>query len=91
VSEATRERPWQILLTGKDIGQIDEATRQAFERISSFSPTSQNPHTATPDDDPYWSADGKAYANIGQAAARGEITSEDAIAAYRRLASAAPT
>jgi len=33
VSEATRERPWQILLTGKDIGQIDEATRRALERI----------------------------------------------------------
>lgn len=47
----------------------------------------KHPHTATPDD-PYWSADGKAYANIGQAAARGDITPEEAIAAYRRLASA---
>jgi hypothetical protein len=48
---------------------------------------SRNPHTATPDD-PYWSANGKAYASIEEAAARGEITPEDAIAAYRRLAAA---
>jgi len=45
----------------------------------------ENPHTATPDD-PYWSANGKAYASIKEAAARGEITPEEAIAAYRRLA-----
>ncbi len=38
---------------------------------------------------PYWSAQGKAYASIEEAAARGEITPEDAIAAYRRLADAA--
>jgi hypothetical protein len=45
------------------------------------------PHTATPDD-PYWSPQGKAYASIEKAAARGEITPEEAIAAYRRLAAA---
>ena len=45
---------------------------------------SENPHTATPDD-PHWSAHGKAYADIEKAAARGELTREDAIAAYRRL------
>jgi hypothetical protein len=32
VREPTRDRPWQILLTGKDIGQIDAATRQAREQ-----------------------------------------------------------
>jgi hypothetical protein len=45
----------------------------------------KNPHTATRDD-PYWSADGKAYAIIEEAAARREITSEEAIAAYHRIA-----
>jgi hypothetical protein len=45
----------------------------------------ENPHTATPDN-PYWSPQGKAYANIERAAARGEITPEEAVAAYRRLA-----
>jgi hypothetical protein len=47
----------------------------------------ENPHTATPDD-PYWSPQAKAYASIERAAARGEITPEEAIAAYRRLAGA---
>ena len=42
----------------------------------------ENPHTATPDD-PYWSATGKAYAGISQAAARGDMMPEEAIAAYR--------
>jgi hypothetical protein len=32
----------------------------------------ETPHTATPDD-PYWSPQGKAYASIEEAAARGEI------------------
>jgi len=32
-SEPTRERPWQILLTGEGVAQIDEATRQALEDI----------------------------------------------------------
>ena len=45
----------------------------------------ENPHTATPDN-PYWSPQGKAYTSIEWAAARGEITPEEAIAAYRRLA-----
>ena len=46
---------------------------------------SENSHTATPND-PHWSAHGKAYASIGEAAARGELTPEAAIVAYRRLA-----
>ena len=45
---------------------------------------SGNPHTATPDD-PHWSAYGKAYAGIEEAAARGELTPEAAMVAYRRL------
>jgi len=133
LSEATRDRPWQILLTGKDIGQIDEATRLALERILEIFtdvpglvvhttagtvrvtrdfPSGytiqvdrylqeifknnrcvtgieflglENPHTATPDD-PYWSPQGKVYASIINAVARGEMTPEEAIAAYRRLA-----
>jgi hypothetical protein len=135
VSEATRERPWQLLLTGKDIGQIDAATRQALEQIlelftevgglvvhtvvGKLSVTRdfpgdytaqvdrllgdifknkrcvtgieflgiETPHTATPDD-PYWSPQGNAYASIKEAAARGEISPEEAIAGYRRLAAA---
>jgi len=124
------------MLTGKDIGQINAATRQALEQILELFTevgglvvhtaagkvtvtrdfpsdyTTQvdwllaeifknnaavtgieflgleNPHTATPDD-PYWSPQGKAYASIAETRARGEITPEDAIAAYRRLADAA--
>jgi hypothetical protein len=131
-NEATRGRPWQILLTGKGIAQIDEATRQALEDIlelftevgglvvhTSAGKVSvtrdfpsdyttqvdrllgeifknnravtgieflglENPHTATPDD-PYWSATGKAYAGIRQAAVRGDMTPEEAIAAYRSI------
>ena len=45
----------------------------------------ESAHTATPDD-PHWSARGKAYASIEEAAARGELTPEAAIVAYRRLA-----
>jgi hypothetical protein len=45
----------------------------------------ENAHTATPDD-PHWSAHGKAYAGIEDAAARGELTPEAAIVAYRRFA-----
>jgi len=136
MSEPTRDRPWQILLTGKDIGQIDAATRQALEQILELFTEAgglvvhtaagkvsvtrdfpsdyttqvdrllgeiftnnaavtgieflglENPHTATPDD-PYWSPQGKAYASIERAAARGDITSQEAIAAYRCLAAAA--
>jgi hypothetical protein len=133
VSKAPRDRPWQIMLIGQGLEQIDAGTRQALECIlelftevpglvvhtvagklsvtrdfpsdytaqvdrylqeifkNNASVTGieflglEHPHTATPDD-PYWSANGKAYASIEQAAARGEITPEEAIAAYRRLA-----
>ena len=132
-SEAPRERPWQIMLTGPSLGAIDAATRQALEQIlelftevgglvvqttagdvsvtrdfpSNYTTqvdwllkeifennpavtgikflSSEKPHTATPDD-PYWSAHGKAYARIEEAAARGELTPEAAIVAYRRIA-----
>ncbi len=132
-SEAPRERPWQIMLTGPSLEQVDAATRQALERILELltevgglvvqttagdvsvtrdfpsdytiqvdwllkemfenNPAvtgikflgSENPRTATPDD-PHWSAQGKAYASIDEAAARGELTPAAAIAAYRRLA-----
>ncbi len=135
MSEAPRDRPWQIMLTGHGLEQIDAGTRQALEQILEFFTevgglvvhtvagkvnvtrdfpsdyTTQvdrllaeilknnaavtgieflgleNPHTATPDD-PYWSPQAKAYASIERAAARGEITPEEAIAAYRRLAGA---
>jgi hypothetical protein len=132
-SEAPRERPWQIMLTGPGLGAIDAATRQALEQILELftevgglivqttagdvsvtrdfpsdytiqvdrllaeifkiNPAvtgikvfgAENAHTATPDD-PHWSARGKAYASIEEAAARGELTPEAAIVAYRRLA-----
>jgi hypothetical protein len=135
VSEAPRDRPWQIMLTGHGLEQIDAGTRQALEQIlelftevgglvvqtiaGQVSVTRdfpsdyttqvdrllgeifknnaavtgieflglENPHTATPDD-PYWSLHGKAYASIEMAAARGEITPEEAITAYRHLAAA---
>jgi hypothetical protein len=35
-SEAARERPWQIMLTGPGLGAIDEATRQALEQILEY-------------------------------------------------------
>jgi hypothetical protein len=41
---------------------------------------------ATRPDDPRWSAHGNAYANIEEAAVRGELTPDAAIVAYRRLA-----
>ena len=136
MSEAPRERPWQIMLTGHGLEHIDAGTRQALEQILELFTevgglvvqttagrvsvtrdfpsdyTAQvdrylqeifknnrcvtgieflgleNPHTATPDD-PYWSPQGKAYARIDEARARGDISPEDAIAAYRRLAAAA--
>jgi hypothetical protein len=137
MSEATRERPWQLLLSGRDIGQIDAATRQALGadsrtlhrgrgigganhrrqgvNVTRDFPSDytiqvdrllaeifknnaavvtgieflglENPHTATPDN-PFWSPQDKAYASIAEARARSEITPEDAIAAYRRLAAA---
>ena len=136
MSEAARDRPWQLLLTGDgSLEQIDATTRRALEQILELFTevgglvvhtvagrvtvtrdfpsdyTAQvdqhlseifksnpavtgieflglkNPHTATPDD-PYWSAVGKEYARIRAAVARGEMTSEEAIAAYRRLSAA---
>jgi hypothetical protein len=132
-SEALRERPWQIMLTGLGLAAIDAATRQAVEQILELftevgglvvqttagdvsvtrdfpsdytiqvdrllkeifnkNPAvtgikilgSEDPHTATPAD-PHWSAHGKAYASIEEAAARGELTPGAAIVAYRGLA-----
>jgi hypothetical protein len=57
--------------------EVDRLPGEIFEN--------KHPHTATPED-PYWSAQGKAYASIGRAVARGDMTTEDAIAAYGRLA-----
>ena len=133
MTEAPRDRPWQIMLTGSGLGAIDAATREALEQIlelftevggvvvqttaGDVSATrdfpsdytiqvdrllreifknnpavtgirflgAENAHTATPDD-PHWSAHGKAYAGIEEAAARGELTPEAAIVAYRRVA-----
>lgn len=136
MSEAARDRPWQLLLTGDgSLEQIDATTRRALEQILDLFTevgglvvhtvagrvtvtrdfpsdyTAQvdqhlaeifkgnpavtgieflgleNPHTATPDN-PYWSATGKEYARIRAAVARGEMTPEEAIAAYRRLSAA---
>ena len=42
-------------------------------------------HTATPDD-PHWSAEGKDYARIAAAGARGEMMTEQAIASYQQIA-----
>jgi hypothetical protein len=42
-------------------------------------------HTATPDD-PHLSAEGKDYARIAAAVARGEMTTEPAIASYQQIA-----
>jgi hypothetical protein len=33
VTEVSRDRPWQIMLTGSGLGAIDAATRQALEQI----------------------------------------------------------
>ena len=132
-SEAPRESPWQIMLTGPGLRAIDAATRQGFEQILELFTevgglvvqttagdvsvtrdfpsdytiqvdrllkeifknnsavtaikflSNENPRTATPDD-PYWSAHGKAYARIEEAATRGELAPDAAIVAYRRLA-----
>ena len=69
--------------------QVDRLLGEIFKNNSSVTGIkflgSENPHAATPDD-PYWSAHGKAYAGIEEAAARGELTPEEAIVAYRRLA-----
>jgi hypothetical protein len=67
--------------------QLDRFLKEIFKSNSALtgikSLGSENPHTATPDD-PYWSAHGKAYAGVEEAAARGELTREAAIVAYRR-------
>ena len=69
--------------------QVDWLLKEIFENNPAVTGIkflgSENPHTATPDD-PHWSAHGKAYASIDEAAARGELTPASAIAAYRRLA-----
>ena len=33
MSEAPREHPWQIMLTGSGLGAIDAETRQALEQV----------------------------------------------------------
>jgi hypothetical protein len=69
--------------------QVDRLLEEVFKNNSAVTGIKllgdENAHTATPDD-PYWSADGKAYADIEEAAARGELTPGAAIVAYRRLA-----
>jgi hypothetical protein len=67
--------------------QVDQFLEESFKDNSAVTGIkclgSENPHMATPDD-PYWSAHGKAYASIEEAVARGELTPEAAIVAYRR-------
>ena len=69
--------------------QVDQLLKEIFKNNPAVTGIrllgAENAHTATPDD-PHWSAHGKAYAGIEEAAARGELTPEAAIAAYRRLA-----
>jgi hypothetical protein len=69
--------------------QVDRLLKEVFNNNSAVTGikllSDENPHTATPDD-PYWSAHGKGYAGIEEAAARGELTPDAAIVAYRRLA-----
>jgi hypothetical protein len=69
--------------------QVDRLLGEIFKNNSAVTGIkclgAQNAHTATCDD-PHWSAHGKAYAGIEGAAARGELTPEAAIVAYRRLA-----
>jgi hypothetical protein len=68
--------------------QVDRLLKEVFSNNSAVTGikllSDENPHTATPDD-PYWSAHGKGYAGIEEAAARGELTPEAAVVAYRRL------
>jgi hypothetical protein len=69
--------------------QVDRLLEEVFENNSAVTGIKllgdENAHTATPDD-PYRSAEGKAYADIEEAAARGKLTPGAAIVAYRRLA-----
>jgi hypothetical protein len=69
--------------------QVDNLLKEIFKSNPAVTGIkflgSENPHTATPDD-AHWSVHGKAYAIIEEAAARGELTPDAAIVAYRRLA-----
>jgi hypothetical protein len=69
--------------------QVDRLLGEIFNNNSAVTGIrvlgSENAHIAMRDD-PHWSAHGKAYASIEEAAARGELTPEAAIVAYRRLA-----
>ena len=80
---ATRDFPSDYTI------QVDRLLKEVFKNNAAVTGikllSDENPHTATPDD-PYWSAHGKAYAGIEEAAARGELTPDAAIVAYRRLA-----
>jgi len=78
--------------SGDYTSQVDRLLAEIFNNNAAMTGIgflgAENLHTATPDN-PYWSSQGKAYASIKEAAARGETTPEEAIAAYRRLAAAA--
>jgi hypothetical protein len=80
---ATRDFPSDYTI------QVDRLLKEIFKNNSAVTGikflSDENPHTARPDD-PYWSAHGKAYASTEEAATRGELTADAAIAAYRRLA-----
>jgi hypothetical protein len=69
--------------------QVDRLLKEIFKNNPAVTGIkligAENAHTATPDN-PHWSAHGKAYASIEEAAARGELTPDAAIVAYRRLA-----
>jgi hypothetical protein len=69
--------------------QVDRLLKEVFNNNSAVTGikllSDENPHIATLDD-PYWSAHGKGYAGIEESAARGELTPDAAIVAYRRLA-----
>jgi len=69
--------------------QVDRLLGEIFENNSAVTGIkclgAQNAHTATRND-PHWSAHGKAYSGIEEASARGELTPDAAIVAYRRLA-----
>ena len=63
--------------------QVDRLLKEVFKNNPAVTGIrllgAENAHTATPND-PHWSAPGKAYAGIDEAAARGELTAEAAIA-----------
>lgn len=80
---ATRDFPSDYTI------QVDRLLEGIFKNNSAVTGikflSNENPHTATPND-PYWSAHGRAYAIIEEAATRGELTPDAAIVAYGRLA-----